>query len=67
MAAIEEICFGLNRNGIPKLYLEAVVDRANLSSLHIAEKLIGGPRTECLDHDSGVAAFQFQRLVDSGI
>ena len=65
MAAIEEICCGLSRNGIPKLYIEAVVDRENLTSVHIAEKVIGGPRTECLDHYSGVAAFQFQRLVES--
>ena len=65
MAAIDEMCRGLHRNGIPKLYFEAVVDRENLASLHIAEKVIGGPRTECLDHGSGVPAIQFQRLVDS--
>jgi hypothetical protein len=65
MTAINEICRGLRRNGFPKLYFEAVVDRENMVSLHIAEKVIGGPRTECLDHDSGVPAIQFQCLVDS--
>jgi hypothetical protein len=65
MAALDEIFGGLRRNGIMKLYFEAVVDRENLASLHIAEKVIGGPRTECLDHDSGAPAIQFQRLVDS--
>lgn len=65
VAAIDEICRGLRRNGMTKLYFEAVVDRENLTSLHIAEKVIGGPRTECLDHDSGVPAIQFQRLVNS--
>jgi hypothetical protein len=65
MAAINEICRGLRRNGIPKLYFEAVVDRANIVSLHIAEKVIGGPRTECHDHESGVPAIQFQCLIDS--
>lgn len=65
MAAIDEICRGLRRNGIPTLYFEAVVDRKNLASLHIAEKVIGGPRTECLYHNSGVPAIQFQRLFDS--
>lgn len=66
MAAIDEICRGLRRNGIPKLYFETVIDRENLASLNIAEKVIGGPRTECLDHGSGVPAIQFQRLFDSG-
>jgi len=65
MAAIDAICRGLRRNEIPKLYFEAVVDRENIASLHIAEKAIGGPRTECRDHDSGLPAIQFQRLVDS--
>lgn len=65
VAAIDEICRGLLRNGIPKLYFEAVVDRENIVSLHIAEKVIGGPPTEFLDHDSGVPVIQFQRLVDS--
>jgi hypothetical protein len=65
MAAIDEICRGLRRNGIPKLYFEAVVDREKLASLHIAAKVIGGTPTDCLDHDSGVPAVQFQRLVDS--
>lgn len=65
MAAINEICRGLRRNGVSKLYFEAVVDRENKVSLHIAEKVIGGPRTKCLDHDSGVPAIQFQCLVDS--
>lgn len=65
MAALDEISRGLRRNGIPKLYFEAVVDRKNLASLHIAEKVIGGPPTEYLDQDSGVPAIQFQRLVDS--
>lgn len=65
MAAIDEICRGLRRNGIPKLYFEAVVDRENTVSLHIAQKVIGGPRTECLDHDSGVPAIQFQCLADT--
>lgn len=64
-AAIDEICRALRRNGIPKLYFEAVVDPENMVSLHIAEKVIGGPRTECIDHHSGVPAVQFQRLVDS--
>ncbi|WP_157219528.1 hypothetical protein [Flavisphingomonas formosensis] len=31
MAAINEICRGLRRNGIPKLYFEAVIDRENMS------------------------------------
>ncbi|OQW72056.1 MAG: hypothetical protein BVN33_13860 [Proteobacteria bacterium ST_bin13] len=39
--------------------------RENIVSLHIAEKVIGGTRTECLDHDSAVPAIQFQFLVGS--
>lgn len=65
MAAIDEICRLLCRNGFSKLYFKAMVDRENMLSLHIAEKVIGGPRTECLDHASGVPAIQFQRLVGS--
>ncbi|GBR02118.1 N-acetyltransferase [Gluconobacter cerinus] len=65
MAAIDELCRGLCRNGITKLYFEAVVDRENVASLHVADKVIGGPRTELFDHASGVPAIQFKRLVDS--
>ena len=67
MAAVDEIWRGLSRNGIPKLSVEAVVDRENMVSLQVAEKMIGCPRTECLDRYSGVPAIQFKCLVDSGV
>lgn len=64
-AAVEEVCHGLRRNGISSLYFEAVVGRDNIASIRIAEKVIGGPATECLDHFSGTPAVQYQRLIDS--
>lgn len=66
-AAIDEASQGLSRNGVPKLFFEAVVDRENLASVHIAEKIIGGVPTECLDHMTGTPAVQFQRFVDSTV
>jgi predicted GNAT family acetyltransferase len=60
--SISEITAGFKKL-IPSFYIEAVVSKTNLPSLHIAQKVIGGSPEEITDQESGESALRFTMLV----
>jgi hypothetical protein len=61
-ASINEIGAGF-RNSIPEFYIEAVVPKSNIASMHIAQKIIGGTPEEITDKESGELSVRYTMLV----
>lgn len=60
---IAELKNGLNRNGILRFYIEAVVALANIASQKVAESTISLERNRCIDSHSGTNAYVYRKLI----
>ncbi|MDX1146844.1 GNAT family N-acetyltransferase [Sinorhizobium medicae] len=64
-ASIKELRAGLTRNGVDvPLYIEALIDRKNEASIHVAKKVLGPWVKETSDEMTGTPAFQFMLKVN---
>jgi len=65
MASIKELRAGLSRNGVKvPLFIEALIDTTNASSIRVAEKVLGPSLKETTDEMSGTPAYQFMLKVN---
>lgn len=62
-AAIAEMVSGFSRNGLPALYVEAIVGRDNLASQRVAEKVLMQNGREVVDSISGQPALSYMRKI----
>lgn len=65
-AAVNELRYGLARNGVTTFYVEAVVAADNKASQRIAEKVISTAGKVDTDAYSGVPVIQYLRKIDAG-
>lgn len=61
---ISELKNGMDRNGINKFCLEAVISESNIESIKLAGKLFTESPKPCVDSFSGVDAFQYLRVIE---
>lgn len=63
-AAIAELKYGFAKSNIPTFYIEAIVEANNKASQHVAAETISATPVSVVDHDSGLPALQYVRLID---
>jgi len=61
--SIEELKDGMNRNGIDRFYLEAIISESNIESQRLAARIFTDAPEPCADSFSGEKALQYLRLV----
>lgn len=64
VAAIAELKRGLNSNGVPAFYIEAVVGTDNEPSMRVAAATISTSPVRITDHVSGLPALQYVLKVE---
>lgn len=57
--AFDELANGFKRNGVPHLYVEAIISTSNDHSNKLASKVISNNPTSCIDSESGEPALQY--------
>lgn len=69
--ALEAVNFGLERlkttlksEGVSQFYLEAIIDKNNLHSINITNKLFLSPGVPTIDGESGTPSLHFKRLIN---
>jgi RimJ/RimL family protein N-acetyltransferase len=62
--AVEELKNGMNRNGINRFYIEAIIAETNTESQRLASRMFPDPPEPCTDSLSGETALQYLRLVE---
>ena len=61
--AVEELKNGMNRNGIDRFYIEAIISESNIESQRLAARIFTDAPQPCTDSLSGEKALQYLRLV----
>jgi len=60
---LDELGNGMRRHGVPRFYVEAVVEVSNIPSHKLARRLISDNPTPCTDCFSGEAAMHYNKLI----
>lgn len=62
-AGIQEMQYGLGRNGVKQFYVEAVVGKDNIASQQLAKQVFSDSPTEGTDEESGEPVLSYLRLI----
>ena len=65
-AAIDEVRHGLNRHGVKRWAIEAVIDADHGASLVVAKRLFQEHPAAPVENDAGEMVCQFFQVIDSG-
>lgn len=63
ISAVAELRQGLARNGIKTFYVEAVIDKDNLASQRVAEKVVSATGKPGMDSHANVPIMSYFRLI----
>ena len=64
LKGIEEVKFGLGGLGFQKFYIEAVIDRTNIHSINVAEKLFSCKGKPVVDSETNTPAYWYLKLIE---
>jgi hypothetical protein len=62
--AVKELKNGVNRNGISRFYIEAIISERNTESQRLAARIFTDAPEPCTDSLSGERALQYLRLME---